>query len=104
MKKLLLFLFLGAVGSFLSFRYVDRIAKDQATVNQVQGVYIFIQCRPQADYAILGTVEKKGLTILGTPREMYNVIIRRAKRDYPVCEGIIFDNIAMDHATVIRFK
>ena len=82
----------------------NKDTKKQAEVNQNQGLYIFIQARPVQEYEVLGTVEKKGIVWNGKPREMLNTIIKRAKRDYPECEGIIFDNIQMDHAICIKFK
>lgn len=103
-KKMLLVALMGLTTLLLSSRYIDHTPKDQATVNQYQGVYVFIQSRPAAEYAVLGTVKTAWLVWNGHPRGMTNNIIRKAKHDYPQCDGIIFDNLQLDHGTVIRFK
>ena len=82
----------------------DKDTKKQAEVNQSNGIYIFVQSRPVQDYDVLGTVEKKGVVVSGRPREMFKTIIRRAKRDYPECEGVIFDNLQLNHASCIKFR
>ena len=82
----------------------DKDTKKQAEVNQSNGVYIFVQSRPVQEYDVLGTVEKHGIVWNGSPREMFKTIIRRAKRDYPECEGVIFDNLQLNHASCIKFK
>ena len=110
MKKFIFGVIAGlAITAMVAFRVTnykpsDEIKKDYASVNQVSGVFVFLQSRPLADYEILGTVKKTGIVWTGKPKEMQSILIRRAKRDYPSCGGIIFDDISMDHATVIQFK
>jgi hypothetical protein len=81
-----------------------QIKHTTATVDQAEGILVFIQSTPQADYEVLGTVKKTGLVMTGKPKEMFRILLRRAKKDYPTCEGLIFDDIDMDHATCIKFK
>jgi hypothetical protein len=81
----------------------NRTETDLARVDQAQGLNIFIQSKPMARYDVLGTVKKTGLVWSGRPKEMYNTLIRRALNDYPNADGIIFDDIDLDHATVIKF-
>jgi hypothetical protein len=78
--------------------------KSAAQANQVRGMYIFFESHPVAEYAVLGTVKKTGLVMTGKPTEMYETILRRAQRDFPECDGIIFEGIDMRHATCIKFK
>jgi len=75
-----------------------------ATVNKVDGYYIFMQCTPVAPYEILGTVKKTGIAISGDPDEMFKTILRRAKKDFPKCDAIIFTDVAMKHGDCIVFK
>jgi len=35
---------------------------------------------------------------------MYRIILRRAKKDYLEADGIIFEDIDMDYATVVKFR
>jgi len=105
MKKNVLLFSIGiAIIIAFAFRPTDQVKKDYASVNQVSGLYVFIESKPLADYEVLGTVKKTGMVWSGKAKEMQSILIRRAQDDYPKCEGIIFDDIAMDHATVIKFK
>ena len=81
-----------------------QIKKNTATVEQAEGMYVFLQSSPQAEYEVLGTVKKTGLVWSGKPKEMYRILLRRAKKDFPNCDGIIFEDIDMEHATCIKFK
>ena len=78
--------------------------KDIASVEQAQGMYVFLQSKPLAEYDVLGTVKKTGLVWTGSPKEMYRTLLRRAKKDFPNCDGIIFEDIDMEHATCVKFK
>ena len=103
MKRLTVALAVLAVIAVLSFRPGEN-TKDLAHVNQQSGLYVFLESRPASDYTVLGTVKKTGLVWNGKAKEMREIMVRRAKKDYDDAEGIIFDDIAMDHATVIKFK
>jgi hypothetical protein len=69
-----------------------------------EGMNVFIQSRPSTDFQVLGDVKKTGIVWTGKPKEMYRTLLRRAKKDYPKADGIIFEDIDMDHATVVKFK
>ena len=99
MKKLISILLL-----FVMTAAVAQVKKETAEVQIQQGVYIFFCAKPLAEYSVLGTVKKTGLVWTGKPNEMFNTILRRAKKDYPETAGIIFDNVSMTHATCIKFK
>lgn len=101
-KKLLLGILIAAA-LIVSFR-PEGPAKSSATVNRISGLYCFIECQPVADYQVLGEVKKTGLVWSGKAKEMRDILVKRAMKDYDNAEGIIFDDIAMDHATVIKFK
>ena len=104
MKKAAFYFSILTVVFILSFKSPEMYKKDYASVNQVSGLYVFIQSKPLAEYEVLGTVKKTGLVWNGKAKEMQTILIRRAQKDYPKADGIIFDDIAMDHATVIKFK
>jgi hypothetical protein len=103
MKKVTLLL-CSMFFSLLSFSQQVQVKKDNATVEQAEGLYVFLQSRPVAEYDVVGTVKKTGLVWSGKPKEMYRILLKRAKKDYPNCDGIIFEDIDMDHATCIKFK
>lgn len=102
MKKLLLLSLIASI--IVAFSFTTDEKKDLATVNMVDGYYIFIQCKPVAAYDELGQVKKTGVTWSGSPKEMFKTLLRRAKNDYPKCDALIFEDVEMEHATCIRFK
>lgn len=40
----------------------------------------------------------------GSPTEMFNILIKKVQKEYPNANGIIFDDVAMEHATCIELK
>lgn len=104
MKKLIITLIIIASIS-VSFKSYQDYKKTDARVNQAEGLYIFMESTPLREYEVLGTVKKTGLTWTGgLPQEMFRIILRRAKKDFPNCDGVIFEDIEMKHATCIKFK
>ena len=93
---------------FLSLLLFPFLNSDQdksaGVVEQSEGKYVYIQSKPTSEYEVLGTVKKTGLVWSGKPKEMYRTILRRAQKDYPNCEAVIFEDIDMDHATCVKFK
>lgn len=101
MKKIILPLLILALGA-TSFKLVED-DKSKGTVEQMEGLYVFIQSKPVAPNEYLGS-EKKAIALTGKPEEMLNSMIRKAKKDYPQADGIIFTSVSMDKADVIKFK
>jgi len=105
MKKIIFSVLIIIAVGFSTNHYTSD--KATATVNQVQGVYIFIDSKPVAPYDYLGTVDTKGIT---TSNPQYIVIrdklIKRIKKDWPAADGVIFSFNAggRDHADAIKFK
>jgi hypothetical protein len=104
MKKTIITTLICVAVGFTLLSFQNKVDHKAATVNQAQGFLIFMQCSPTSDYEVLGTVKKTGLTWTGKPEEMFNTLLRRARKDYPQAEGVIFDDVAMEHATCIKFK
>jgi hypothetical protein len=99
----------------------------EATVNNIRGLYVFVLSEPQVSYEVIGPVKNdigkqlnestSGKTkagkiiggILGTAaknvnfQQLMNNMIDLAKEQYPNAEGIIFDN-NLSNARVIKFK
>lgn len=100
--KLKLFIVLIAV-SFLVTAFTLVSDKSSATVDQKQGLYIFILSKPTAEYEYLGSV-KKSVAWTGKPEEMLNSMIKKVKKDYPNADGIVFTSVNMDKADAINFK
>ena len=105
MKKIIFSILIIVAVGFSTNHFTSE--KATATVNQVQGVYIFIDSKPVTDYTYLGTVDTKGIA---TDNPQYTVIrdklITRIKKDWPAADGVIFSFNAggRDHADAIKFK
>ncbi len=100
MKKIVLGLIISA---FLLTAFTITGDKSSASVDQKEGLYIFILNKPTSQYEYLGSV-KKVLVLTGKPEEMLNSMIRKVKKEYPKAEGIIFTSLDMDKADAIQFK
>lgn len=92
------------IGYIMFSAMTPQNKKTLATVKQDHGLYVFIESSPVNDYETLGTVKKTGMVMSGGAKEMVKILCKRAKDDYPTAEGIIFDDLALDHATAIKFK
>ena len=98
MKKSLIII---AAIAMLSFVILSE--KNNATVEQREGLYIFMLSKPTAEYNYMGSIDKK-VSWSGKPEEMLNTMVKKARKEYPSAQGIIFTSIAMDKADVIQFK
>lgn len=87
--------------SILLLSFTDD--KGKATVDQQQGIYIFVLSKPAAEYEYLGTEVVK-VTWTGVGSEVFNKMLQKVKKDYPNAQGLIFTSMDLDRADVIRFK
>ena len=76
----------------------------QANVEQQQGVFIFIMSKPSSKYDYLGTVKPKWVEASTKPEQALNTLLKKAKENYPQCNGIIFTSADMQTADAIKFK
>lgn len=86
MKNLLFFFAFAFCCSSFVLPGPEQLGK----VNREEGFYLFVDNRPVEDYEILGYVEKT-TTWLGDYEEVKAALIRRAAKQYPEAEGLIFD-------------
>lgn len=106
MKRILL---IFSVLALFAFSFSQKTIDDTslATVNQLQGLYVFTDCRPVAPYKFLGTV-KNGMRLAGSSQyePVRDRLLKKVKADYPDANGIIFSfvNGAADRADAIQFK
>lgn len=100
MKRTLIF----AAIAIAAVAFKPETQRELARVNRVSGVLVFLESQPVNEYEVLGTVKKGGIVWNGKAKEMRDILVRRALKDYPNAEGIIFDDVTMDHATVVKFK
>lgn len=95
--------FLTALSAFSVVEY--KVKLNTAEVNQLQGLYIFSDCKPILDYDYLGTV-KSTITFDGQYQSVRDKLIERTKEKYPNADGIILNLKAgrTDRCDVIKFK
>lgn len=100
-----LFLITAAIG-LMGYKYTTN--KAAANARQLQGLYIFTDCTPAGEYEVIGTISRTGALSLRSAQyeSIRDVLIDRAKKQYPAGEGIIFDfrTGGTDKADVIKFK
>lgn len=63
---------------------------DLARVNQLQGIYVFTDSRPDGPYTYLGTVKQSGTFRSNQYSTVRDLLIKRLKNDYPGADGAIF--------------
>lgn len=84
----------------LSFKFA--IDKTSATVEQIDGVQIFLFSKPTSKYDVSGTI-KESIMSAENPEKRVKDLVERAKDKFPSVEGIII-NSNLKNAEVIRFK
>lgn len=80
--------------------------KATAEVNQVQGLYIFTDSKPTAEYKYLGTVSTAGIVWKQRGyEEMRETLLKKLKKDYPDADGAIFSFIdGKGKVDAVKFK
>lgn len=95
---------------FASFR--TAMQPDTAIVNQYQDLYVFTDCRPAAEYTVMGIVKPKGRGLMAAGLKstqyssMRNALIKAAKEQYPDCNGVILNlsSSSMDECSAIKLR
>jgi hypothetical protein len=111
MRKHIFTLAIVTILTTSAFSQENKPKKESATVEQLQGVYVFVDSRPAAEYKFLGTSESGGgfLKSMGGASE-YNEkklkLIKIAVKEYPEADGVIlhFVSHGMDKVDAIKFK
>lgn len=107
MKTIILTLALIAFVTISAFKIVGE--KDKAIVNKIEGYYIFTDCKPASDYEYLGEVHTSGFMSLRSSSQytdVRNVLIKKAKKEYPRADGLIFTFVtgSADRCEAIMIK
>lgn len=103
MKKITLIALFALSTTFL----FAQSTKGNATATRIDGYYCFVECTPQSDYTVLGTVKGKGLTMgSGSYLDIRDNLIKKVKDEFPKADGIIFHfkEGERDAAEAIMFK
>ena len=100
MKQRILFGAVLLIALVTGFR-VAPTSNANATVEQIEGIYIFVQSKPTEPNDYLGSIKRGGF--LETPTEMLRGIIKKAKKQYPDVQGVIVDR-DYEKADCVKFK
>ncbi|MDR2653326.1 MAG: hypothetical protein LBC68_13655 [Prevotellaceae bacterium] len=107
MRKIIYAFITGiAITTLFAFTTQNYMTSNRtAEVNRYENLYIFTDCVPVSDYEYLGTVK---LTVAwsGQYQGIRDKLIKKAKKEYPEAEGLIFNfyDGGTDKADVIKFK
>lgn len=92
-----------ALFSFKSSLY--DIKPNTAETEQINGLYIFKDCKPVKEYEVLGTVKLKFIMNSSVYSDARDYLILEAKEKYTSGQGLIFENNRETKtAQVIKFK
>lgn len=106
MKKTVTLFLLGiTVALFLAFTTRSgNDSKGMAVADQEQGIYIFVRSKPALNYKFLGKVNMPEVVWNGKPKEMMNIAIRRAAKQFPEANGIIFQSENFGKVDAIKIE
>lgn len=94
------------VSACIIFSFIVEEKKNLATVDQIEGIFIFTDSKPVSEYDYLGS-EKLGFTMgSGQYKDVRDKLIKKVKKQYPAATGIIFhfNDGDTDKADAIKLK
>lgn len=97
MKKLILIL-AGAL-IFFAFKFETR---NLGKVEQRNGLFIFAFSMPTARYQILGAINMPEIVTSNKASTNLETAIKRARKQYPECNGIMFLNDNLNKVEAIK--
>lgn len=112
MKRFFTIITVAALSGFsVKKQFADKNAIAEA--NQVQGLFVFVDSKPMAEYTTLGTVDisrkdwrKSGVATNPQYNNVRDLLITEVRKEYPAADGIILhlNPGGKDYATAIDFK
>lgn len=97
-----------ALSAIVGFSYIKYdVRKSTGEVDQLQGYYIFVDSKPVMEYEYMGTVKGPSVSFgSGQYQSVRDVLIKRAKKDYPTADALIFTfkDGGTDRCDAIKFK
>lgn len=69
-----------------------------------EGLYVYIRSKPVKDFDFLGKVNMPEMVWSGKPKEMMNIAVRRAAKQFPEANAIIFKSENFDKVEAIKIK
>ena len=99
-------LFLAILFLFVAASVSYEVKPTTGEVIQIEGMYIFTDCKPVKEYVYLGTVKNSGGINNPQYSNVRDYLIKRAKKEYDDADGLILTLNAggADVCDVIKFK
>jgi len=109
MRKIILLLLGLTTLLMFSFKLVAtyEVNSSTAEVNQIQGLYIFVDSKPVKEFEYLGTVKNSmSLSGSGQYQSVRDKLIKKLRKEYPEANGAIFNfhDGGTDMCDAIRIK
>lgn len=101
MKKAIVILILMASIGSISWKLIAD--KSAARAEMYQGYYIYLFSKPVSQYEYLGTV-KSGSTWSGKFDQYLEQVIKKAKKDFPNADALVFNGTEVWQCDAIKFK
>ena len=73
-------------------------------MQQHEGYYMFFFSTPVEDYTTLGYLKEAKVVWTGKPKEMYKLMLKKTRKQYPNADGLIIEDIHMNRIRAIKFN
>ena len=70
----------------------------------MEGIKIFILCKPQSENIFLGTVKVPSVVWSAKAEELLKSLVKRTHKDFPTAQGLIITDLSFEKAEAILFK
>ena len=96
--------YIAAAVLFRCIAFKKSASTNKAEVNSIQGMMIFTDSKPVADYKYIGTVSLSAISFNEQYQEVRDKLIKKAKKQYPDANAIILQlsNDGNNKADVIK--
>ena len=69
--------------------------KVPANIEKVDGTFLFIASTPTINYEVQGTLKMPGLVWNGSVKEVFKIVKKRLKKQFPDADGAICPNLTL---------
>lgn len=106
MKKLSIYAAAVLFTTSTAFTIVKNQDHSKATVNQVNGMWIFVDSRPADPFRTVGTVELKRTRFGEQYEPVRDALLKKVREQFPAANGAVihFTNGGIDKADAIVFE
>ena len=105
MKKILFVLFITCAAPILASAQTTQTETTNTLANVAteDGYLLFMYSAPVKSYSTLGYLKKARIVWSGKPKEMFKLMIRKVKKQFPQADAIIVESVDMNEVRAIKF-